>query len=199
MEKISQSIVSNFFNKKEDDDQRAVLVFGVQRFLEDVTKIIVITVLSIFLHIVKEICLVFATMLVYKNFVGGAHAKDNWICILFTTIFCFLPIYFTKYICLNNICLIILTILNLIFSAIVIIKIAPADTKNVPIINKNQRLKLKIGAVVALLGITIVLGLVIRNPYYYQIALICLIISNLNTTPVMYKFFKCEYSGGKID
>ncbi len=198
MEKISESIVSNFFGKKEKSDERDILIFGVQRFLEDITKIVFITAIAILLHIAKEIFIVFTITLVYKNFVGGAHAKTNTICAIFTALACFLPIYLTKFFQFSNSFLLILTILTIIFSTIIIIKFAPADTENVPIINKEQRRKLKIGAFISLALILTLSGIIIHNMYYYQIILICLNLSNLNTTPIMYKFFKCNYSGGKI-
>ena len=55
MEKISESIVTKFFNKTENSDEKDILIFGVQRILEYITKIVVILTLSYFLNIIKEI------------------------------------------------------------------------------------------------------------------------------------------------
>ncbi len=199
MEKISETIVNNFFNKKEDSDERDILIFGVQRFLEDITKIIIITIIAAFLGILKEVYVVFAVMMVYKNFVGGAHARTNLECVFFTTLCCFIPIYMSKFFLLSNSKLLILTVFTVIFSIVIIVKFAPADTENIPIVNKKQRLKLKIGAGIVLPVIIIFFGMVIRDSYLYEIVLICLNISNFNTTPLMYRLLRCKYSNGKID
>ena len=198
MEKISEAIVTQFFNKVEKNDERDVLIFGVQRILEDITKLIVILTLSYFLNIIKEILIVFATMIIYKNFIGGAHAQSNIECLFYTTLFCMFPIYFTKYFLMNETRLIIFTMITILFSAFVIYKYAPADTENVPIVNKKMKRNLKIGACIVLTIILVAFGIIIKNTYLYQIVLICINLSNLNTTPLMYKLLKCKYSNGEL-
>ncbi len=198
MEKISEKIVTEFFNKIEETDEREVLIFGVQKILEDITKIIFIAVLSYFLGIIKETILVFSVMLVYKNFIGGAHAKTNTECLIYTTLFCMFPIYFTKYCQISGTSLMIFTTAVVIFSVFIIYKYAPADTENVPIVNKEKIRNSKIGACITLALILLIFGVFVKNSYFYQIVLICIGLSNLNTTPIMYKILRCKYSNGVL-
>ena len=197
MEKISEKIVTDFF-KVNDKNQQEILAFGVQRFLEDITKILFITLISIVLGILKEISIIFLVTMLYKNFIGGAHAKTNILCTIATTIVCLFPIYFSKSIEFNDYIINILIVFTIMFSLYVIVFFAPADTKNIPIVNKKQRKILKLGAVVVL-SVVLVVFTNINDNYLFQIVLITINISNLNTTPLIYKAFRCEYSNGKID
>ena len=192
MEKISINIVNNYLGITEESDKRDILIFGVQRVLEDITKIIIILIIAMILNIVTEVLLVFSLMMIYKNFLGGAHAKTNIICTIVSTLECLGPIYFAKYIMLDTKSLYYLSIATIIFSIYCIIKHAPSDTENIPKINIKQRHVLKILAFITCLIIIFAFLFIFKNNYYSTIALVILNLSNLNTTDIMYKIAGCK-------
>ena len=192
MEKLSERIVNDFFEKKEESDERDILIFGIQRILEDITKIFIILLIAYLLNIVTEVLIAFSVMMIYKNFLGGAHAKTNIICTIVSTIECLGPIYLSSFFPLDLKTIYILSLLTVMFSIYFIIKHAPSDTANIPKSNLKQRRILKILAFITCLLLIVVFLFIIKNNYYSEIILIVINLANLNTTDIMYKLAGCE-------
>jgi len=190
---MSNYILDNFLyrNEKVIGDEREVMLFGITRILEDIPKYTIIFLLACVLNILQYVGIVLAVTIIYKGFIGGAHARTNLGCLISSIIYFILPVYLAKYI---NINIYLLSAITLLSSLFVIWKIAPADTEEIPILKKDKRNKLKIIGLISVLFIIAFNLLEIENLYIQNIILVTIMFINLCTTKPVYKFYKCKYS-----
>lgn len=196
VERISNYLVDNIICKGETitDDEKDVLNFGVTRIVEDVPKYIIMLTIALLTNTIKELGLVFLIMVVYKTFIGGAHARTNLICLISSNITFFTPIIISKLIDINNVVLTVMYITIAIISLLVIYFIAPADTEEVPIINAKKRKMLKFKGFISLTIIYTILILFINNSDIKEIVLFTILLIDIYATKPIYRLFKCKYS-----
>lgn len=195
VDKISNYILDNILYKNEtiEGDQRDIMLFGVTRIVEDTPKYLIIFLIGLFLDIIPQLALVLGITLVYKTFVGGAHARTNFVCLISSIIFFISPILLAENINLSKNIIIIASVLIYMFSAYVIVRHAPADTEEVPILNKKKRNLYKVLAFISL-NLLYVSMLLIKNKITSTIILITLTYINIVATNPAYKFYKCTRS-----
>ncbi|MDO4282047.1 MAG: accessory gene regulator B family protein [Clostridia bacterium] len=193
IEKMSNYILDNFLYKDEkvEGNEREIMLFGITRILEDIPKYTIIFLIGYFCNILQYMGIVLAITMMYKTFVGGVHARTNIACLIFSTIYFILPVFIAKYI---NVNIYLLTLVTFLLSLIVIWRIAPADTEEIPILKKAKRKKLKLIGLISLLVILSFNLLEIQDLYIQNIILITILNIDLCTTKLVYKFFKCKYS-----
>ena len=193
VEKMSSYIVDNMLFKGEtiDSDKREVMMFGITRILEDVPKYVLIFLIALFLDVLKEAGIVLLITFAYKTFIGGAHANSNISCFIFSTMFFISPSIIARFVDISSTYFIIALILVNIFSLYVIKRYAPADTEEVPILNKKKRETMKIFAIVSQILIDVSLFTIIKDNNIREVILITLFYSNFMTTKIAYKFLKC--------
>lgn len=75
----------------------------------------------------------------------------------------------------------------------VIVKIAPADTEEVPILNKQKRKVKKVVSLISLITFYII-AFIVRNDFLYKIILIVILYTDLTATKIAYRLFRCKYS-----
>lgn len=196
VERISNYLVDNIICKGETitDDEKDILNFGVTRIVEDIPKYIIMLSIALLTNTIKELGLVFLIMIMYKSFIGGAHARTNLICLISSNIIFFTPIIISKLIDINNVVLIVMYVTIAIISLLVIYFIAPADTEEVPILNANKRKMLKIKGVISLTIIYTILILFINNSDIKEIVLCTILLIDIYATKPIYRLFKCKYS-----
>lgn len=193
IEKMSNYILDNFLyrNEKVEGDEREVMLFGITRILEDIPKYTIIFLIAYFCHILQYVGIVLAITMMYKIFIGGVHARTNFGCLISSIVYFILPVYLAKYI---NINIYLLSAIALISSLLVIWKIAPADTEEIPILKKSKRNKLK---VIGLISVLIILAfnlLEIQDLYIQNIIVISIMFINICTTKPIYRLYRCKYS-----
>ncbi len=194
IERMSQYIVRNILltDEQSSDDEKEIILFGVTRILEDLPKFIAIFLMCYLLNMLKELSIVFLITISYKTFVGGAHARTNLGCFLISSMYFILPIILAKYFNYSAYLLYILVAVAIIFSIYIIVKIAPADTEEVPIINKKKRNQLKVFGGISIIVITFSTIMLIKDITYIKIILYTLFLINLFATPLAYKLLKCK-------
>lgn len=195
VDKISNYILDNILYKNEtiDGDKREVMLFGVTRIVEDIPKYLIIFLIALSLNILMQVLIVLVITIAYKSFVGGAHARTNLVCLISSIIFFISPVVLAKYIDLSNNIMIIASALVFVFSVYIIIRHAPADTEEVPILNKKRRKLFKVLAFISLILVYVSM-LLIKNKITSTIILITLTYINFIATKPMYKLYKCKYS-----
>ena len=195
VDKISNYILDNILykNEKIEGDKREVMLFGITRIVEDIPKYFIIFLIALSLDILMQLCVVLAITIVYKTFVGGAHARTNIVCLISSIIFFISPVLLAKYVNFSKNIMIIASALVFIFSVYVIIRHAPADTEEVPILNKNKRKLFRVLAFISLILVYMSM-LLIKNKITSTIILITLTYINFFATNPMYKFYKCKHS-----
>lgn len=196
LEKVSDFIVCNVLCKDEsiNDEQKEVMMFGVTRIIEDIPKHLVIFGVCLYLNFIKELLLVIFVTATYKTFVGGAHARTNTICLISSLIYFLIPIVVPIYFNISGVAMYILYALVIISSMYIIIKIAPADTEEIPILKKKRRGKMKVQATISLSIWCFSTIFFIKNVYITQLILLTLLITNIMATNLAYKIFKCKHS-----
>ena len=160
IDKISQSLTNRIRKEMPDvDDERAeVINYGLQILLGEFPKIFVMLAVAYLLGVFKLTLITFFILMPYRTFSGGFHLKTHLGCIITTCAFYCGTALLAKYIVLNNIAKYIIITLLGIFGVFMIKLYAPADTENVPILNKKTRkLKQILSYVFFILGLIIAL------------------------------------------
>ncbi len=196
IDKMSNYILDNLLyrNEKIEGDQREVMLFGITRIIEDIPKYIIIFLTSYFLNILEYVGVILAITLLYKGFVGGAHARTNLLCLISTLAYFIVPVYIAKYITIDKNMIYILSAIVFLVSLYIIIKIAPADTEEIPILKKSRRNLLKICAFISLCIILIFNLVVVSDIYIQKIVLLTVFLIGILATKPIYKLFRCKYS-----
>lgn len=196
LEKVSDFIVCDvlFKNEKISSEQKEVMTFGVTRILEDTPKYIIIFGVCLYFNFIKELLIVLLVTATYKTFIGGAHARTNLICLVSSLVIFLAPIVLPIHINLTNVAMYILYALVAISSLYIIIKVAPGDTEEIPILKKNRRNKMKIKAAIIFTSWYFSTIFIINNVYNKQIILLTILLINLMATNTAYKLFKCKHS-----
>lgn len=160
IDKITQSLTNRIRKEMPDvDDERAeVINYGLQILLGEFPKIFVMLAVAYLLGVFKLTLITFFILMPYRTFSGGFHLKTHLGCIITTCAFYCGTALLAKYIVLNNIAKYIIITLLGIFGVFMIKLYAPADTENVPILNKKTRkLKQILSYVFFILGLIIAL------------------------------------------
>lgn len=196
VERISNYLVENVICKGEilSDEEKEILNFGVTRIVEDVPKYVIMLTIAIVTNTLKELGLVFAIMVMYKSFIGGAHARTNFVCLISSNIIFFTPILISKLFEIENVVLNVMYVVVAIISLLVINYIAPADTEEIPILKASKRKKIKVQAFISLLIICIVSIFFLNNPTVKEIILVTVFIIDICATKPIYRLYKCKYS-----
>lgn len=196
VDKISNYLLDHFLyrNEKIQGDQREIMIFGITRIVEDIPKYVIIFVIALLLNVLKEVGIVFLITVMYKSFVGGAHARTNIGCLISSLIYFLSPVIISKYFVMPTNIIYMLYILLLIFSIFIIVKIAPADTEEIPVINKGKRKQMKL---LAFISLTLIYAFAIffrSDLRIIQTILITVFCINCFTMKPFYRLFKCKYS-----
>lgn len=196
LEKVSDFIVCDVLFKNEtiSSEQKEVMTFGVTRILEDTPKYTIIFGVCLYLNLLKELLLVLLVTATYKTFVGGTHARTNLICLVSSLVFFLGPILLPLYINLSNTAMYMLYALVCISSLYIIIKVAPGDTEEIPILKRKRRNKMKIKASIIFAIWYFSAIFIINNMYNKQVILLTILFINFMATNTAYKLFKCKHS-----
>lgn len=196
LEKVSDFIVCDllFKDEKISSEQKEIMTFGVTRILEDLPKHIGIFLICLYLNFIKELILILAVTATYKTFVGGAHARTNLTCFISSAVVFLAPIILPLYINFTDKIMYILYTIVLITSLYIIIKIAPGDTEEIPILKKNRRIKMKIKAAISFTIWYFSTIFIVNDMYTKQMILLAILFINIVATNTAYKLFKCKHS-----
>lgn len=178
-----------------EEERLEIINYGLQMIIGEFPKLIGTLMIAYLLGVLKLTILAYITLLPYKYFVGGVHAKSHLACMITTPL-----IYSGNAIISKSMPLIpapyryLITLLVWIFSVIVISIYAPADTENVPILRKKER---KFKKIMSYITMTLTLGIAIILQEKYTIVsniliIGCLIHSIFITRP-MYKLYHNKY------
>lgn len=195
VEKMSGYIVDNLLykNEKPGKDEREIMMFGITRILEDIPKYALIFLIAVFLDILKDVGIVLLITLTYKTFLGGAHAEGNIKCFIYSALFFISPSFIARYIKIPSVAMIVIAIIINLFAIYAVIKYAPSDTVEVPILNKKKRFIMRLLSFMSLVLINISLFFV-QDIVIQKIIFITIFYSSLMSTNLAYKLLKCTRS-----
>lgn len=184
----------NLLNSKYNYDSltKDKILYGLEIIYIFVTKLSVILIAALIFGLFKEMLIFTLLLNGLRTFAYGVHAKKSWHCYISSLfVFILMPYTFTN-ISINLTQKIIISILSLISMYVY----APADTEKRPIVNMNQRKKLKI---YSLLVCTIysILSFIIKNEMIVNLILLSMITESFVINPFIYKIFNLPYDNYK--
>ncbi len=197
VERISNYLLDHFLYKGEnvEGNEREIMLFGVTRIVEDVPKYLFVFIVSLFFNILPKVGIVMLITVLYKSVVGGAHARTNIECFIYTSLYFFLPVIIGMFLNIPIIYLYIISVIIFIYSLYVIYVHVPADTEEIPILNKSKRKNYKIKALILITLIYILTLLLSKyNVEYTKIILSTIFFINFFTSKFMYKILRCKHS-----
>lgn len=177
----------------EIDDERAEIInYGLQNIIGEIPKIFIMLGIAYLLGVFKLVLITFLIILPYRTFSGGFHLKTHLGCIVCTSLMYTGPAFISKYIVLEGMPKIIAIVLLWIFAMIMITLYAPADTENVPILRKKERMQKRILSYITMTIALVVAGL-INNQVLSNIIIIGYLIQTCSITRLAYKITKNKY------
>ena len=184
--KIIQS-VDGYDESKADE-----INYGLQLLIGEVPKLFIILLLAFLLHMFKLTLISFLIILPYRAFSGGFHLHTHLGCIVVTSLLYIGTPYLASILNFNDTIKYILIAITFIFSFAMIAKYAPADTENVPVLQKKERRKRKIWSFV-IAGVELVIAIFIPYKVVSNMIIIGILVQTLTITRLAYKITKNKY------
>lgn len=184
--KIIQS-VDGYDESKADE-----INYGLQLLIGEVPKLFIILLLAFLLHMFKLTLISFLIILPYRAFSGGFHLHTHLGCIVVTSLLYIGTPYLASILNFNDTIKYILIAITFIFSFAMIAKYAPADTENVPVLQKKERRKRKIWSFV-IAGVELVIAIFIPYKVVSNMIIIGILVQTLTLTRLAYKITNNKY------
>lgn len=187
----SLNLINSKYNYNQDMLDR--VKYGLEIIYITISKLSVIFITSLIFKAFKETFIFFCFISLIKIFSYGLHAKKSWQCYIASLIiFIILPKIFINYNFseIHKIIFCTLSIASMIL-------FAPADTHKRPLVNKKQRIKLKI-ICISTCCIYSVICLLSTNIYVINLSILAMIVQSISINPITYKIFKMPYNNYKV-
>lgn len=182
--------LKRYKNYTERDER--IAHYGLETIYIFITKMIFITILSLFFNITKEMYIFIFFYLFLRLYSSGIHLSTSSQCTIFSSIlFIGIPML-CKYITIDiGIRILISGITYSIFAWY-----SPADTHRKPIIKEEKRNNLKFKSIIVCTTYLILL-FIINNNYVLNCITFSLIMQSIMISPITYKLFKQPYNNYK--
>lgn len=175
-----------------DESRIEEISFGLQLLIGEIPKFFITFILAWLLNIIDLTIISFMIILPYRMFSGGFHLNTHLGCIIATNAMYIGSAYLAKILYLSDNLKVIAIIGTFIFSFKMISKYAPADTENVPVLQKKERRKRKIWSFVIA---STELAIAVITPYRVisNMIIIGILLQTLTITKLAYKITKNKY------
>lgn len=192
-ERLSAKLTTVIAAHLEDlpEEKLAEINYGIAVFIANSYKMIFIFLLALLLNVFKYLLIAVASFGALRSFASGVHAKREWTCLPASTLFFFGIIYLGTAVVLNAYAISI--IFALCFAAV--LRYAPADTEERPIVSKKLRKKLRIMSCITVMLLYAAAMYNLGTPVSSIIALSTLTESVL-ILPITYKLAGSRYGVG---
>lgn len=194
VDKFCDFILKKMKEKMPDmtEEQGEVILYGLELILGEIPKVLLLFLLGFLLGVGWYVLFAFIVIAPYRGMSGGFHLHTHLGCIITTNLFYIGNVFISKYLVLDSIEKYILIGLSFIFGILMISMYAPADTENVPIINKEERKKKKILSYI-FLTVMLIAAIFIQDRILSNILIIGSIIQTITITRFAYKLTNNEY------
>lgn len=174
------------------DEKLEVIEYGLEAIYMLITKMVIITGISVVLGIFKEYIIV---LLIFNSvrFTGfGLHAKNSNLCLYGSALVFLLVPYVCSVVVLNSYIKLILGC----FCTVMFLLYAPSDTQKRPIVNPKRRMFYKTTTCFIAIILTI-LSLKVAENFLSNAFLFGMLIEVFMIHPLVYKLFKMPYNNYK--
>ena len=177
----------------EIDDERAeIIMYGLQIIIGEIPKGLIILVIAYFLGIFKLTLISVLIIAPYRCVSGGVHMKTHIGCIIYTLLLYSGSALLGKYLILEGSTKLIVGLTIWIFCMTMIKLYAPADTENVPILRKKERLQKQILSYI-ILTVEFIIAIFIPNTTIAGIIIFGDFIQTLTITRLAYNITNNKY------
>ena len=177
----------------EIDDERAeIIMYGLQIIIGEIPKGLIILVIAYFLGISKLTLISVLIIAPYRCVSGGVHMKTHIGCIIYTLLLYSGSALLGKYLILEGSTKLIVGLTIWIFCMTMIKLYAPADTENVPILRKKERLQKQILSYI-ILTVEFIIAIFIPNTTIAGIIIFGDFIQTLTITRLAYNITNNKY------
>ncbi|MBW9154626.1 accessory gene regulator ArgB-like protein [Clostridium estertheticum] len=183
---LLMEFIKKNLNKTEEEIE--ILHYGTQVILMNVYKLIILFVTAYFINVFTYTLIAFIIFGIIRSVANGVHADSSIKCIFINYIVFLGNVFFSLLLGLNRISIIIIFLI----SFILVLKYAPADTAERPLVSKNLRKALKLKAILIVL-ISCILSLLLSSSIYKSIITYAILEESFLITPLAYFIFKKPY------
>ena len=182
--------------RKEDpeiDDERAeVINYGLQIIFGEIPKTIVMLIVAYLLGVFKLTLIAFLVLIPFRGASGGFHLHSHLGCIIGTCIQYSGVALLAKYLVFSQNIEYILVAAIWIFGMIMIKMYAPADTEDVPILAKKDRLKKQIVSYITF-SLGLIAAVIIPDTTISNIIIFGNLFQTLSITKLAYRLTNNKY------
>lgn len=175
-----------------DDEKAEVIMFGLQNIIGELPKSIIIILIAYLLGIFKITLMAILIVAPYRCVSGGFHVKTHIGCIVTSLLLYGGTALLGKYVILTGTTKYIVAATIWVFCMIMIKLYAPADTENIPILRKKERLQKQIFSYI-ILTVEFAIALFIPNTTISGIIIFGDFIQTLTITRLAYNITKNKY------
>lgn len=177
----------------EIDDERAeIIMYGLQIIIGEIPKGLIILAIAYFLGIFKLTLISVLIIAPYRCVSGGVHMKTHIGCIIYTLLLYSGSALLGKYLILEGSTKLIVGLTIWIFCMTMIKLYAPADTENVPILRKKERIQKQILSYI-ILTVEFIIAIFIPNTTIAGIIIFGDFIQTLTITRLAYNITNNKY------
>ena len=175
-----------------DDERVEVIIYGLQLIIGEIPKIFITFAIAYLLGVFGLTVFAFLVLMPYRACSGGFHLKTHFGCVLSTTLYyCGVPIL-AKYIVVAQNVEYILALGIWLFGMLMVKLYAPADTENVPILRKSERIQKQILSYI-MLTLGIVIAIFIKDSVISNILLLGNLVQSMMITRLAYRLTGSKY------
>ena len=181
-------------NVPDIDDERAEIInYGLQNIIGEIPKTFLIIAIAFLLGIGELTLISFLVIFPFRAFSGGFHLKTHIGCILGSSLFFMGNALLSKYIVFNPIILKYIIIVGVWVFGMCMVKLyAPADTANVPILNKKIRKQKQILSYITL-TITLIIAAFISNTIVSNMMIFGMLLQSISISRLAYNITNNKY------
>ncbi|HYF75237.1 MAG TPA: accessory gene regulator AgrB [Candidatus Nitrosocosmicus sp.] len=192
-ERISARLTAVIADNVEElsEQKLAEINYGIAVFITNAYKLLFVFILALLLGIFNYFMIAFMSFGALRTFASGVHAKGEWTCLPLSTLFFFGIVYVGLAVKLDIYMISIL--FALCFAAV--LRYAPADTEEKPIVSRKLRRKLKIMSCLALAALYLV-SVYTLGTSTASIITFAVLVETILILPVTYKLAGSMYGVG---
>lgn len=167
VESFCETVSKKIANELElDNEKESVVKYGIFAFIQTIISILAVIIVGYFLDVTIEALIISFTISILRKSSGGVHASSPGKCAIIGAFIATTMGLLCKYIKINLIMTIFVTILIFSWSYFIIYKLAPVDSLSKPINSKAKKARLKR---ISIKVLSIYLCIVILNIVLYSI------------------------------
>lgn len=164
------------------------LYLGIMVVVLNISEMTIVLIIAFLLGIVAEVILFFIMFTALRLMAAGVHCKSTLGCIIITSI----TYIGSTYIAIKYPLNISVTFILSVICTVLLYKYAPADTENRPILEAENRKKLKIKTTIIASSL-ILINLLLLNKILFNLTMFALLLEMFSVLPCTYKLMKASY------